>query len=444
MASGEDARGIPPCISTICHPDRLHKHVTCILCDVSYCNSDFCRLVDKGKGFFITNSLMVCSKHNLQYNQSHVSDIANKDFDNKHILNLKMKLIQLELDDLKKSKDHNTNRDSTDKSITIKSIHDVVSTCEEVNKHNQELSKYNSELIDNNKFLRNLLEKQNQSTIASFSSMVKKNPVAVTKPFVHVPKIIITPKVQNSDADTYNKVTKIIKKCNNIKINKLITEKKNKSISVCCAIKADIDCMKKNLSDSLSEDFDIQVQSLRKPIMKVFDIDSSMSVEEIEHDINKRNFSSFDDKCKVIRSFKIKDSQCAILELTSNLYEYIRNNDNNVYVGSNRCKAQDDILSLCSRCGGFNHGFKKCNHEEKCIKCAGNHTIHSCNADLVKCHHCTSYNTKFGKTRSADHMAWEVDKCETLKSKYNYIIGTTDYPVLPEIPTALWYQKKIR
>ena len=57
-------------------------------------------------------------------------------------------------------------------------------------------------------------------------------------------------------------------------------------------------------------------------------------------------------------------------------------------------------------------------------------------------HHSIIYNEKFGKSRSADHMAWEVNKCETLKSKFKYIIDTTDYPILHVVPTTLYYQIK--
>ena len=48
---------------------------------------------------------------------------------------------------------------------------------------------------------------------------------------------------------------------------------------------------------------------------------------EIELDINKRNFSNIDDKCKVLlHVYKNErtNRKCAIIEVTSNIYKYIK------------------------------------------------------------------------------------------------------------------------
>ena len=36
MASGEDARDIPPNINLFCHPDRAYNYATCLLCDKTF------------------------------------------------------------------------------------------------------------------------------------------------------------------------------------------------------------------------------------------------------------------------------------------------------------------------------------------------------------------------------------------------------------------------
>ena len=96
MATDEtDARNIPPIKTLICHPDREFKYAVCILCDGAYCKSDFDRVAQKKKGFYITNTLVVCGKHNLTYKSSHETDIDGENFDLNKVLKLKLNVLQV-------------------------------------------------------------------------------------------------------------------------------------------------------------------------------------------------------------------------------------------------------------------------------------------------------------------------------------------------------------
>lgn len=69
MAAGEDARTVPPKINLVCHPKLEYNHVSCLLCDSPFCKSDFTTKSIKGKGFFITNTCVICPERAITYNK---------------------------------------------------------------------------------------------------------------------------------------------------------------------------------------------------------------------------------------------------------------------------------------------------------------------------------------------------------------------------------------
>ena len=59
------------------------------------------------------------------------------------------------------------------------------------------------------------------------------------------------------------------------------------------------------LGEKLSNNFKIEKEQINKPKLKVIDIDMENSDEnEIEQDINQRNFGNIEDKCKVLHVYK--------------------------------------------------------------------------------------------------------------------------------------------
>lgn len=121
MASGEDARDIPPNINLFCHPERLYNYATCLICNKAFCKSDIVRKVKSGKGFFVTNSLLVCSDHNITYNNRHISNIENEEYDKLKTLKLKIDFLNQEynnkLQQSSESANFNTTSDTDRKSV---------------------------------------------------------------------------------------------------------------------------------------------------------------------------------------------------------------------------------------------------------------------------------------------------------------------------------------
>lgn len=162
MSSGEDARGVPPKLKLICHPKNEHNYVVCILCEGPYCKSDFDRKVEKGKGFYITNTLVVCLEHNITYNYKHEQNIDSGSFNQIEILRLKSELINQEIINLTLSDESvdSSDENEIDLSPEMQSTHAVLSmgmlikNNREAKKLIKELNETNKELTENNKFLR--------------------------------------------------------------------------------------------------------------------------------------------------------------------------------------------------------------------------------------------------------------------------------------------------
>ena len=88
-----------------------------------------------------------------------------------------------------------------------------------------------------------------------------------------------------------------------------------------------INSLVNTLGEKLSNNFKIEKEQINKPKLKVIDIDMSKSDDiEIEQDINQRNFSNIEDNCKVLHVYinQRTNRQCAIIEVTSNIYKYLK------------------------------------------------------------------------------------------------------------------------
>ena len=99
----------------------------------------------------------------------------------------------------------------------------------------------------------------------------------------------------------------------------------------------------KILRNKLSDKFRIGTESISKPKIEVVGIDNFENVnnEELENDINTRNFKDCDGKCVVLSTYKNSRNNTitAIIEVPSEIYEIIRESCNNkIYVRYQNCK----------------------------------------------------------------------------------------------------------
>ena len=161
---------------------------------------------------------------------------------------------------------------------------------------------------------------------------------------------------------------------------------------------------------------------------------------EIELDINERNFSNMEGKCKLLHVYNNERTKrkCAIIELTSSIYKHIKENKNRLFVGHQSCRVFDIINIIpCNKCARFGHSSKKCENQVTCNKCAYAHLPSKCTSTVSKYANYVYSNVKFNTKYNINHSAIDSELCEILKSKIKKYIEMTDYPTHPTYPRYL-------
>lgn len=123
------------------------------------------------------------------------------------------------------------------------------------------------------------------------------------------------------------------------------------------------------------------------------------------------------------------------MEVPAEIYKIIKDNDDKIFVGHQRCKVYDLInVKPCYKCGRFGHSGAKCHNDTTCSKCADKHETHLCNTDIVRCGNCLFSNNRYKTTFDINHSAHNSDTCPIFKSRIKKYIEMTDYPIRPTIP----------
>lgn len=196
-----------------------------------------------------------------------------------------------------------------------------------------------------------------------------------------------------------------------------------------------LDILKQNLENVC----DIHQEKVKNPIIKLIGYDNScnMDKEQLEFDLNKRNFDNNNEECKVLHTYKNKrnNTTTILIELPSELHAIVRNNRSKLYIGTQSCKVYDLInLNQCFKCGRFNHKATKCRNNTSCLKCASNHNLKDCKVNTIKCVNCTYSNEHYKTKHKVDHTSTDSYECEILKGKVRRLIRETDYVVEPVLP----------
>ena len=125
---------------------------------------------------------------------------------------------------------------------------------------------------------------------------------------------------------------------------KSVTCKNKDTVIIICMKEENINSLVNTLGEKLSHNFKIEIEEITKPKLKVIDIDINLgSEEEIELDINLRNFMQ--DNCKILHVYTNEKSnkKAAIIEVTANIYKNIKGNKGRLLVGHQSCRVFDII-----------------------------------------------------------------------------------------------------
>ena len=176
-----------------------------------------------------------------------------------------------------------------------------------------------------------------------------------------MPKLIIKKTNSKDETNIVKTVCNYLTNDKTVQTKNVNTKIKDTVIINCMNIES-VEKIEKKLKSSLNEKFEVEIEQINKPTMKVIGIDKQFTTkEEVEADINQRNFSNMDEKCKVLHIFTNQKSNNAIIEITSSIYKHIKENRSKLLIGYQNCRAYDFInTNPCNKCVGYRHGGKTC------------------------------------------------------------------------------------
>lgn len=417
-----------------CHSNMpVPKIVICILCESVFHTNDFNRLNKSGTGKFISDMFVICAAHQV--------DITSKSqFDNIELCENARKIIAhtklFEKDKVKEELRQNISLNKTRESILMDDtvIDDELAV---LRVENDLLKQLNLELKEKNDLLKEIVKDKsnnNHSNVVSYADVAKTDKVNTRR---IIPNIVVKAKNKNN-RDTVNQVKSQLLGDVAVPIKKLLTNKSGE-VTIKCKNKEDVDRTTAILSNKLKNNYQVEVQSLKAPRLKILDVQNDMNLDDLTEDIKNRNSVMLNGKFSLIGEFKNALKQrTVILEAAPEIYSVIVKNEYKLYIGYQCCKVVDDInLNLCFKCGRLNHSGKNCKNVIKCLKCSGGHETTDCKADIIKCVNCEFYNDKYNQKKCTNHHPNDTTKCEYIKFKLQKLMNMTDYPTLPRIPKFL-------
>ncbi|XP_050308407.1 uncharacterized protein LOC126744878 [Anthonomus grandis grandis] len=171
---------------------------------------------------------------------------------------------------------------------------------------------------------------------------------------------------------------------------------KGGGVVIGCSDKNQIKDLRTQLEKQLGQKYTVEVPSLKKPKMKIVNInkddvgleDSDSTIIDL---IVKWNnlFDGEDFYMKVLKkSVNNFKNINLILEADSITHNKLLSQER-VKLGWSRCRVFNHVSVLqCFNCMGFNHYGKDCKSQQICSRCSGNHSYKECRSNEKKCINC--------------------------------------------------------
>lgn len=286
--------------------------------------------------------------------------------------------------------------------------------------------KSKDEVIDLLKQKIQYLEKHQEKDQMSFSEILKKTEKKSNN--ANIPNIIIKPrKPQNADK-TKSDIKQNIK-LESLKIGiKGTRSTKNGSVIIKCENKKDIDVLKSNAEDILT-DYDVQLTKMKLPRFKITNYEGNLDLQSIESSLRDQNdFIVDDDKLKItfVRKIKHKNSSIIFGECTPSLFHKFMC-VKKVFIGWERCPIYEDLsIMRCFKCQELYHKNSECQNEVVCEFCAEQHEVKDCPKIKKQCKNCVKTNNKYKVNYNTDHTSAD-HLCPSFQYQVSVLKSKIDY-----------------
>ena len=125
---------------------------------------------------------------------------------------------------------------------------------------------------------------------------------------------------------------------------KFIRTKNDTEIEISCKDTISVETAQKAISSTV-QNVDLKIEQQGNPKIKIVGIqnDTEMDEEQLEEDINNRNFSQFQSTGKILYKFTNNRTKTdtVLMEVTSEIYKHIRENNNRIFIGHQYCRVYD-------------------------------------------------------------------------------------------------------
>lgn len=231
-----------------------------------------------------------------------------------------------------------------------------------IKEENKLLRRLNTELSDKNILLTELLAIEREMPKISKRSyaQVTSNMNFETK---KVPRIIIKRRDEKETSNMEENIIRQIAKDKGIQTKKII-KGKNDTVIINCMNAESAKSAERTLSAKLNHIYKVEKEKPKNPIIKIVGITGTIAdAQQIEKDINSRNFSNIDKKGKVIHYYRNEknNSLTVLMEVTSEMHKQIKENRDRIFVAHLCCRVYDVInVKPCFKCGRVGHSAIKC------------------------------------------------------------------------------------
>lgn len=245
--------------------------------------------------------------------------------------------------------------------------------------------------------------------------------------------VIIKPKNKSKDYSCESTKKEIKSALIPSSVSAKITDIKNineAGIMINCANKESADKIQSNLSQKLSQNYDIYTPKIKNPYLKIVGLNDNISKEKIIEAIKLQNNVDFKElKChKIFEVFKKKGTYNAIVEVDSDAYNNIITSGR-INIEWDRCRVYEYFNILrCFKCWGFNHKAEGCTVGSCCYNCGNqNHLAKDCDSVEKICINCKRMKDKVGLANVDINHDTKSIECPLYKRKINFERKKTNY-----------------
>lgn len=190
---------------------------------------------------------------------------------------------------------------------------------------------------------------------------------------------------------------------------------KNGGVIIKCGGQEDAKKVKDTIEKELKNKYVIEDPKKIKPRIRVVGIPQDQSIENLcEVIINQNKIDNDEQKSlKIIYTSPIKNNEYYVkVEGDMHVIKSLLQKEN-ISVGWNRCRVFEELgIIRCFNCNKYGHLSKFCTNDNSCPKCAGDHKIKECKAEISKCSNCLSVNKNLNLNLEIDHAVWDKNcKC---------------------------------